>query len=207
MNGLERMLAAVRFTPGDRPPVAPQLFGHAARWCGIPLRDYVQDGALMADCQLRTQAHYGHDAVFAFMDFGLESEAIGSRLRFYDAQYPEITDYVLPPGADAGQLRLPDPTADGRLPELLRGIARLRSALGDTTLVAGSLLGPMSLATQLYGMEAALFLAADDPGRFEIALDYATACAIRYGQAQIAAGAHLPVVFDPAASPAVVPPA
>lgn len=184
MNGLERMLAAVRFTPGDRPPVAPQLFGHAARWCGAPLRDYVQDGALMADCQLRIQAHYGHDAVFAFMDFGLESEAIGSRLRFYDAQYPEITDYVLPPGADAGQLRLPDPTADGRLPELLRGIARLRSALGDTTLVAGSLLGPMSLATQLYGMEAALFLAADDPGRFEIALDYATACAIRYGQAQ-----------------------
>lgn len=207
MNGLERMLAAVRFTPGDRPPVAPQLFGHAARWCGAPLRDYVQDGALMADCQLRIQAHYGHDAVFAFMDFGLESEAIGSRLRFYEAQYPEITDYVLPPGADAGQLRLPDPTADGRLPELLRGIARLRSALGDTTLVAGSLLGPMSLATQLYGMEAALFLAADDPGRFEIALDYATACAIRYGQAQIAAGAHLPVVFDPAASPAVVPPA
>ncbi len=65
----------------------------------------------------------------------------------------------------------------------------------------------MSLATQLYGMEAALFLAADDPGRFEIALDYATACAIRYGQAQITAGAHLPVVFDPAASPAVVPPA
>ncbi|MEN9477706.1 MAG: hypothetical protein RLZZ300_1847, partial [Pseudomonadota bacterium] len=89
MNGLERMLAAVRFTPGDRPPVAPQLFGHAARWCGIPLRDYVQDGALMADCQLRIQAHYGHDAVFAFMDFGLESEAIGSRLRFYEAQYPE----------------------------------------------------------------------------------------------------------------------
>ena len=101
MNGLERMLAAVRFTPGDRPPVAPQLFGHAARWCGVPLRDYVQDGALMADCQLRTQARYGHDAVFAFMDFGLESEAIGSRLRFYEEQYPEITDYVLPPGADA----------------------------------------------------------------------------------------------------------
>ena len=39
MNGLERMLAAVRFTPGDRPPVAPQLFGHAARWCGAPLRE------------------------------------------------------------------------------------------------------------------------------------------------------------------------
>ncbi len=116
MNGLERMLAAVRFTPGDRPPVAPQLFGHAARWCGVPLRDYVQDGALMADCQLRTQARYGHDAVFAFMDFGLESEAIGSRLRFYEEQYPEITDYVLPPGPTRGSCACPTRVPTGACP-------------------------------------------------------------------------------------------
>jgi len=207
MNSLQRILAAVHFTAADLPPVVPQLFGHAARLCGVRLRDYGQDGALMADCQLHAQAHYRSDAVFAFMDFSMESEAIGSRLRFYDEQYPEIVDYVLPATADAAQLRLPDPTADGRLPELLRGIERLRSRLGETTLVAGSLLGPMTLATQLYGIETALFLAADNPDRFEIALDFATECAIRYGQAQIAAGAHLPVVFDPAASPAVVPPA
>jgi uroporphyrinogen decarboxylase len=64
----------------------------------------------------------------------------------------------------------------------------------------------MSLATQMLGIETALYLAADDPQRFERILDFSAAVAIRYGIAQIEAGAHLPIVFDPAASPAVVPP-
>lgn len=206
MNSLERLLAAARFEPTDLPPIAPQLFGHAARLHGVRLRDCMQDGGLLADCQLHAQAHYRTDAVFAFMDFCVESEAIGSRVKFYDEQYPDIVDYVLPANADAGRLRLPDPAADGRLPELLRAIGCLRSKLKDTVLVAGSLLGPMTLTTQLYGIETALFLAADDPDRFELTLDFATEVAIRYGTAQIRAGAHIPVLFDPAASPAVVPP-
>ena len=207
MNGYERLLATIRGQAADRTPVAPQLFGHAAHLCNVSLRDYGQSGALMADCQLRMQAHYRSDAVFAFMDFCVESEALGSRVRFYDTQYPEIVDYVLPAQAAADALRLPDPMADGRLPEMLRGIAALRAGLGDRVLLTGCLLGPMTLAAQLYGIENALFLAADMPERYETALDFATACAIRYGQAQLAAGAHLVAVFDPAASPAVVPPA
>ncbi|MDE1546394.1 uroporphyrinogen decarboxylase family protein [Dechloromonas agitata] len=198
MNGYERLLATIRGQAADRTPVAPQLFGHAAQLCNVSLRDYGQSGALMADCQLRMQAHYRSDAVFAFMDFCVESEALGSRVRYYDTQYPEIVDYVLPAQADAGALRLPDPMADGRLPEMLRGIAALRAGLGDRVLLTGCLLGPMTLAAQLYGIENALFLAADMPERYETALDFATACAIRYGQAQLAAGAHLVAVFDPA---------
>src|SRR5208283_215646 len=37
-------------------------------------------------------------------------------------------------------------------------------------------------------------------------MDFATDVVIRFGQAQLQAGAHLPVVFDPSASPAVIPP-
>jgi uroporphyrinogen decarboxylase len=36
-------------------------------------------------------------------------------------------------------------------------------------------------------------------------MDFATDVIIGYGKAQLRAGAHLPVVFDPAASPAVIP--
>jgi uroporphyrinogen decarboxylase len=63
----------------------------------------------------------------------------------------------------------------------------------------------MTLATQLYGTEIALYLAADDPRRFEAALDLAAGVALRYGAALLAAGAHGIIVFDPAASGAVVP--
>ena len=37
-------------------------------------------------------------------------------------------------------------------------------------------------------------------------MDFATEVIVRFGQAQLEAGAHLALVFDPSASPAVVPP-
>jgi uroporphyrinogen decarboxylase len=205
MNGLERILAAVRFQPADRTPFAPQLFGHAATAGDIDLDAYLRDGRLLAECQLREKARYGSDAVFAFMDFGVETEALGSRLKYYAHQYPDVIDYVSSPTDDPATLRPPDPARDGRMPELLKAVGLLRDALGDSAFVAGTVTGPMTLATQIYGTEAALFLAADDPRRYAAALDFAATVALRFGIAQLAAGAHGIVVFDPAASPAVVP--
>ena len=78
--------------------------------------------------------------------------------------------------------------------------------LGDEVLVVGCVSGPMTVAVQLMGVETALYLAIDNPERFGDLLDFSAEVAIRFGTAQIEAGAHLPIVFDPCASPAVVPP-
>lgn len=206
MNGLERVFAAVHFRPTDRLPAVPQLYGHAAYRCGVKLRDYLQDGALLARCQLDAQARYGHDAVFAFMDMSVETEAIGSSLRYHDDIYPDVARYVLRPGENPDGLKRPDPRHDGRMPEVLRAASLLKRDAGDRLLVSGSLVGPMTLATQLTGIEDALFFAADDPAGFERVLDYCVEVAIAYGTAQLEAGVHVPTVFEPSASPAVVPP-
>lgn len=207
MNSLERILAAIRLQPTDRTPFIPQLFGHAATTAGMDLSSYLQDGRKVAAGQLLERERYGSDAVFSFLDFGVETEALGSRLRYFEQQYPEVVDYVLaPPGKRTlSMLALPDPEKDGRMPTVLLATRLLRQQIGDTALVAGTVAGPMTLATQLYGTEAALFLAADDPARYEASLDFALEVGLRYGAAQVAAGAHGIVVFDPAASPAVVP--
>lgn len=205
MNGLERILAAARCLPTDRLPFVPQLFGHAAVTGGVVLSAYLRDGCLLADCQLRERERYGGDAVFAFMDFSVETEALGSRLKYYDKQYPDVVEYALAPAEDPARLRQPDPASAGRMPQILRAIDLLRAQVGAGTFVAGAVTGPMTLATQLYGTETALYLAMDDPARFAAALDFAAATALRFGAAQLAAGAHGIVVFDPAASPAVVP--
>lgn len=207
MNSLERILAAIRLQATDRVPFVPQSFGHAATTAGVGLSAYLQDGRLVAECQLQERERYGSDAVFTFLDFGVETEALGSRLRYYERQYPEVIDYVLAPASQrtTSALTLPDPSKDGRMPAVLLATRLLRQQLGDTALVAGAIAGPMTLTIQLYGTEAALFLAADDPERYEASLDFAVEAGLRYGAAQLAAGAHAIVVFDPAASPAVVP--
>jgi uroporphyrinogen decarboxylase len=102
---------------------------------------------------------------------------------------------------------VPDPRRAARMPEQLRAVRVLRAEVGDEVPVVGTVLGPMTLAQQLMGPEKALYFAADEPRRFEALLDLATEVALRFGREQIKAGAHLMMVFDPAASPEVVPPA
>jgi uroporphyrinogen decarboxylase len=205
MNGLQRIATAVQFQATDRVPVIAQVFGHAARFCGVPLDNYLQDGNTLASCQLKAWERYGYDAVFSVMDANVETEALGAPLRYSENQYPVVERYPLSPEASCDGLTVPDPEQAGRMPEMLKALAVLRREAGDKVAVIGCVLGPFTLASQLLGLEKALYLAVDDPARWGRFLDFATEVAIRFGQAQMQAGAHLPMVFDPAASPAVIP--
>ncbi len=164
MNRLERIQAAVNFRALDRVPVIPQVFGHAAVLAGVPLGDYLRDGELLARCQLQALEHYGYDAVFAVLDVGVETEAIGSLLSYRADQYPSVQSHALTEGTDLSHLRIPDPRQAGRMPELLKAARRLRREVGDEVLVVGCVVGPMTLVTQLLGIEKALYLAIDDSG-------------------------------------------
>jgi uroporphyrinogen decarboxylase len=205
MTSVERIKAAVNFQSSDRVPVIAQVFGHAATVAGVALGEYVRSGKLLARCQIQALKRYDYDAVFALMDTSVETEAAGSVLTYRTDQYPSVSTYALSDGADLAGPLVPDPHRAGRMPELLAAVGILRREVGDDVLVVGCVLGPMTLATQLLGIEAALYLAMDEPERFSCLLDFATEIAIRFGIAQIEAGAHLPMVFDPSASPAVIP--
>ncbi len=205
MNSLERIKAALNFKQPDRVPVIAQVFGHAAILAGVALGDYARNGELLARCQLQALQFYGYDAVFALMDANVETEATGSILTYRTDQYPVVKSYVLADGTDLNALLLPNPWQAGRMPELLKAVRILRQEVGDSVLVVGCVLGPMTLATQLLGIEAALYLAIDEPEQFAHLLGFATKIAVRFGVAQIEAGAHLPMVFEPSASPDVIP--
>ncbi|HZD59712.1 MAG TPA: uroporphyrinogen decarboxylase family protein [Anaerolineae bacterium] len=206
MNSLERIAATIKFQDADRVPVIAQVFGHAASLAGVPVDDYVRDGKTLAQCQLNALTQYGYDAVFSVMDVSVETEAVGSTLQYRKNQYPVIERYALSLEDDWDALSVPDPQQAGRMPEMLEALAILRRELGNKVLVVGCVVGPFTLTTQLLGMETALYLAVDDPPRLEHLMDFATEVIIRFGLAQLQSGAHLPIVFNPSASPAVIPP-
>lgn len=206
MNSIERIKAVVNFEKPDRVPVIAQVFGHAAVLANVPLGKYVQDGELLARCQIKALESYGYDAVFALMDVNVETEAVGSVLEYQANQYPFVQSYALSKATDLTNLSVPNPYKAGRMPELLEAAKVLRREVGDEVLVVGCVLGPMTLATQLLSIETALNLAIDEPDTFARLLDFSTEIIIKFGAAQIEAGAHLPIVFDPSASPAVIPP-
>jgi uroporphyrinogen decarboxylase len=207
VNSFERVAAAVKMQPVDRAPVIAQVFAHAAAVCGASVENYVKDGETLARCQLDALKKYGYDAVFSVMDTNVETEALGSVLRYSKDIYPSVERYALSPDGDWSGLSPPDPRSSGRMPEMLRALEIMRRELKNEVLVVGCVLGPFTLAGQLIGLENALYLAVDNPGRLEQLLDFSTEVLVLFGRAQIEAGAHLPIVFDPAASPAVIPPA
>jgi uroporphyrinogen decarboxylase len=207
MNSLERITAAIKMQHVDRVPVIAQIFAHAAVLAGVSINEYVRNGDTLARCQLNALEKYGCDAVFSVMDTSVETEAIGSTLHYYENMYPVVEKHILSPGADLNSLSVPDPYKSGRMPEMLKALGILRKEIGNETLVVGCVLGPFTLAGQLLGLENTLYLAVDDPELLGRLLDFTTRVIIRFGQAQLEAGAHLPVVFDPSASPAVIPPA
>ncbi|MDR3589850.1 MAG: uroporphyrinogen decarboxylase family protein [Negativicutes bacterium] len=206
MNSVQRVTAAVRFARPDRTPVIPQIFGHAATFCGVPLRDYCLDGKTLAECQLKALAFYGYDAVFAITGVGVEAEALGAQLEYRDQLYPFVRSYPFSALTNLSGIKIPDPARAGRMPQVVQSLQLMRREVGDEALVVGCVLGPTTLAAQLMGLEPALFLAADQPDDFENLLDFCVTVLTVYGKAQLDAGAHLVLIFDPCASTEVVPP-
>ncbi len=205
MNSLERVVAAIRFEEPDRLPVIAQVFGHAAAVSGVALDAYVQDGELIARCQMKALEKYGYDAVFTVMDVNVETEALGSVLRYKKNQYPVVERYAFTRESEWSDRSASDPGGGGRMPEMMKALRILRRALGDEYLIVGCVLGPLTLASQLLGPEATLYMAIDEPERLGSLIAFSTEVITEFGLAQIKAGAHLPIVFDPFASPAVVP--
>ena len=204
MNSVERLVSTIQFGKRDRQPVIAPVFGHAAILENVNLMDYLQNGELIAQCQLKALKRYHYDAVFALMDANVEAEAAGAVLEYRSNMYPIIKQYALD-GTKLKNLQIPDPYHSGRMPELLQAVKRLRGELGDDAAVVGCVLGPMTVTGQLLGLEKALFLAVDEPEVFESILDFATKVITELGCAQLDAGAHFIMVFEPTGSPAVIP--
>ena len=205
MKSIERVLATVNFERADRLPVIAQVFGHTAVIAGKTIYDYVTSGSKLADCQIRALERYGYDAVFAVMDVNVETEALGSRLVYRSNDYPYVRDHAFSKATNLDSVSIPDPYSAGRMPEILESLRIMRRETVDEVFVVGCVLGPMTLATQLVGLEEALYMAIDNPDGFERLLDFSARVVIEFGSAQIESGAHAPMVFDPSASMAVIP--
>lgn len=205
MNSIQRVLDTVSFKKTDRVPVIAQIGGHSGIISGYSLMEYVKSGEIAARSQINALKKYGYDAVFAIFDACVETEAAGSTLRYKEGLYPCVIKYALDEKSDFDNLVVPDPYKDGRMPELLKNVKILRNEVGNDTPVIGTVIGPMTVATQLIGIEKTLYLAIDHPELFEKLLEYSTKIVLGFAIAQLNEGAHTILIFDPSASGTLVP--
>lgn len=202
MTGRERVLAALDRGQPDRVPLMPITMMFAADVAGVRYRDYVTDGQVLAEAQMRTAEMFGFDYVSVISDPAREASDLGAEVEWFDDQPPAIVEdrAVLHDKSTLAQLKLPDPLAGPRMSDRIKGVVELKRRAGRNLCVEGWVEGPCAMAADLRGVNTLMLEFYDDPAFVRDLFEFVVVMEIQFAQAQIEAGADVIGVGDAAAS-------
>jgi MtaA/CmuA family methyltransferase len=202
MNGRERILTQLEGRPVDRLPCMPILMQFAADRIGVNYRDYATDHRVLVEGQLRVAEEFGLDHVNTMSDPAGEAADCGAAVRFFPDQPPAIDEAnaLLADKSALARLRVPDPTAPGRMQNRLRALALYRERVRGEKLIEGWVEGPCAQAADLRGLNALMLDFHDDPNFVRDLFDFVLTLELRFAREQVAAGAELIGIGDAAAS-------
>jgi [methyl-Co(III) methanol-specific corrinoid protein]:coenzyme M methyltransferase len=94
---------------------------------------------------------YGFESAVVPFDLGVEAEALGCRINFYEHSqgiiYPTVRSKILHTG---DEVSMPEDFLErGRIPLLARALEILKESVGDSVAIGSYVLGPFTLAGQL----------------------------------------------------------
>ena len=202
MHGRERILKALAHEKTDCLPWMPITMMFAADNAGLKYLDYATDYRVLAEAQVRVAEDYDIDQVSVISDPGREASDCGAIVQYFDNQPPAIDESRARLGDKAELLTLPmpDPLGGGRMHDRVRGVEALKSRVLDDRLVEGWVEGPCAEASDLRGINTFMMDLYEDPAFARDLLAFTTELALRFGRAQIQAGADIIGVGDAAAS-------
>ena len=196
----ERVLAALRLEPVDRAPVcSPTSVATVALMeaVGAPFPEAHHDPELMHRLALTAHTELGYDAVMPVFSVVQESSALGCRIDWARRDVFPAVRTRQPLWRDPDEIRIPDGLLDH--PDtvcVLEAIRLLRRTLGGEVAIFGKAMGPCTLSYHVFGLENFLLMSVDDAAKTQACLDRLKEVTIRFGRAQIEAGADALVIPD-----------
>jgi uroporphyrinogen-III decarboxylase len=173
-----------------RVPVVADSEEFDVRWYGkYCYEEFCQDGDKMFEVYKAAIERFNYDWAWLQIDDCFEFEPVGVEVRG-EGNILRATCGYLP--ADFNTLKnLPtmDPCKDGRMPEKLKAIRKLRDHFKDTVLVVGSCAGPFSAVGLTFSIQESMMLMYTNPDFLYEAMDYWKEFYKRYIKAQKDAGA------------------
>jgi MtaA/CmuA family methyltransferase len=202
MTGKQRILAKLRGQPSDSLPLMPITMMFAADLSGVRYREYASDHRVLADAQIAAADRFGFDHVSAISDPAREASDLGAAVEWFHGQPPAIVESraLLDEKSKLAGLRLPDPSAPGRMCDRVAAVRLLAERTGATRIVEGWVEGPCAMAADLRGLNTLMLDFFDDPPFVEALFDFTVRMEIEFARAQVEAGATLIGVGDAAAS-------
>jgi uroporphyrinogen-III decarboxylase len=160
------------------------------RWHGkYTYEEFCQDGDKIFEVYRAAIEHFDYDWALVQIDDCFEFEPIGVGVKG-EGNIVRGTYRYLPVGSEAlKRVRALDPSSDGRMPEKLKAINKLKAYFGDTILVTGSCAAPFSAIGLMWGIDESMMLLLTDTGLLSEAMESWNEFYRKYIRVQKEAGA------------------
>ena len=161
------------------------------RWHGTyTYEEFCQDGDKMFEVVKASIEEFDYDWAWLQIDDCFEFEPAGVGCKGDGNILRATTSYLPATSESVRALPTMDPERDGRMPEKLKAIRRLRQHFGNTVLITGSIAAPFSACGLMWGLEQAMIVMLDDPKLLHDGMEYWLGFYKGYIRAQQKAGAH-----------------
>jgi uroporphyrinogen decarboxylase len=170
-----------------------------AEYAGVSDRDALLDLPSKIRAVRAFVDRHDPDVILTIAGVMNEAESLGARYQFSDAGQPTLLFSPLSETSDADALH-PAPLGDSPLCAGVIDSVRELARLYPRKIVGASLLGPVSVAGQLLGVERMLVLSIENPVRLRALLHVLLERVLEFMQAQVAAGARYLSISEPSGS-------
>jgi MtaA/CmuA family methyltransferase len=201
MNSRERVFSLLEDRPTDHLALMPITMMFASRHIGAKYGRYALDHRLLVESQIRTAQDYEFDHVSAITETR-EAPDCGAVIRCFEDQPYAIDERHarLADKSGLAGLASPNPKTAVHMRDRLQALSVLRETAGREKIIEGWVEGPCGAAADLRGINTLMLDFYDDPEFVRNLFEFVLELGLRFGQAQVEAGADVIGIGDPAAS-------
>ena len=205
MTSLERVLTALSHKEPDKVPLFLLLSHYGAKELGISIKEYFSKPEYVLEGQMKMQAKYKTDCLFAFFYASIETEAFGGKTIFVEKGSPNSSTPIIQNPKEIESLKVPKVKETKQLIKVLDTIKMLKREAEDKVPIIGVVMSPFSLPVMQLGFDKYLDLIFHNKEMFNKLMHINEQFCIDWANAQIEAGATAICYFDPVSSPTIIP--
>ena len=173
-----------------RVPVVTGSEEFDVKWYGkYNYEEFCQDGEKIFEVYKAAIERFDYDWAWLQIDDCFEFEPVGVKVRGEGNILRATYGYLPATMETLKNLPVLDPLKDGRMPEKLKAIRKLKDYFKDTILVTGSCAAPFSAIGLTFSIQESMMLMYTDPEFLHAAMEYWNEFYKRYIKAQQDAGA------------------
>ncbi len=204
-TSLGRVLSYLKGEAPQRVAAMPLILNHAARVLGVSVGQYNRDGKIMGAAHVAAWKKYHHDLILIFSTTSTLAEAMGTKMKFFEEDAPQIEEPFIKQHSDISKVKVPDFSKDGRLPVYLEATEICVAEVGSEVVVSTVFGGPFTTAAALYPVELLTRDLIRDPKWVHQLLEICTQAGIKFID-EILKRKALPVIVEPIGSGSLVSP-